>query len=242
MSRRFEELDWQATPLGAISLRRRRDPSTAIDVYEVKLDDDYLMSSAFTVAEIEVAQMALDSLSGSELTVVVGGLGLGYTAVTVLEDPRVRELLVVERLGPVIDWHRRELVPAGKVLSQDPRCQLIEGDFFTMTAAGTLDGATPNRRFSAIVVDIDHSPRHLLHPSHGSLYDAAGSQSLADQLEPDGVFALWSNDPPDATYSAVLAGAFHDVDVEVVTFANPLQGKEATNTVYLARSPRTLPS
>ncbi len=237
MSKRFEELDWQPTPLGDISLRRRRDPATHTDVFEVKLDDDYLMSSLFTVAEVEVARMALDGLTGSELTVVVGGLGLGYTALTVLEDPRVQELLVVERLGPVIDWHRRALVPAGRVLSADPRCRLVEGDFFTMAADGALDAAVPRRRFSAIVVDIDHSPRHLLHPSHSSLYDVAGTRSLADQLEPDGVFALWSNDPPDTEYRDTLSVAFRTVDVEVVRFTHPLQDKEGTNTVYLAQAP-----
>ena len=53
MSARFEELGWQQTPMGVISLRRRFDPSVRADVYEVKLGDEYLMSSLFTVAEKE---------------------------------------------------------------------------------------------------------------------------------------------------------------------------------------------
>ncbi len=113
MSARFEELDWRETPMGAISLRRRRDPGSGEDVYEVKLDDDFLMSSLFTVAEIEVARLALAELSGEGLDVVVGGLGLGYTAQTVLQDPNVASLLVVETLGEVIDWHERGLIPGG---------------------------------------------------------------------------------------------------------------------------------
>ncbi|WP_235883896.1 hypothetical protein [Saccharopolyspora elongata] len=55
MGVRFEEIDWRETPIGAISLRRRRDPLLDVDVYEVKLDDEYLMSSLFTVAEEELA-------------------------------------------------------------------------------------------------------------------------------------------------------------------------------------------
>ena len=76
MSARFEELDWRPTPMGAISLRRRRDPLSGKDVYEVKLDDDFLMSSLFTVAEVEVARIALADLPGAGLDVAVGGLGL----------------------------------------------------------------------------------------------------------------------------------------------------------------------
>ncbi|MDQ1658867.1 MAG: hypothetical protein QOD41_3950, partial [Cryptosporangiaceae bacterium] len=95
MGIRITELGWRATPMGEISLRRRRDPVSGGDVYEIKLDDEYLMSSLFTVAEVEVARLALAELTGTDLDVAVGGLGLGYTARTVLEDSAVRSLLVV---------------------------------------------------------------------------------------------------------------------------------------------------
>jgi spermidine synthase len=236
MSARFEELDWRQTPLGAISLRRRRDPLFGKDVYEVKLDDDFLMSSLFTVAEIEVARLALATLSGPDLDVAVGGLGLGYTALTVLEDPDVRSLVVVETLGEVIEWHERGLIPLGVTLTSDSRCRLVQGDFFAMVGASGLDPETPGRRFHAVIVDIDHSPRHLLHPSHAGFYELAGVRRLAGHLHPGGVFALWSNDPPDDGYQAVLAEVFADVTAEVVSFHNPLQDREATNTVYVART------
>ena len=139
VSARFEELDWRPTPLGAISLRRRRDPQSGDDVYEVKLDDDFLMSSLFTVAEIEVARLALAELAGPGLDVAVGGLGLGYTAQTVLEHPNVRSLVVVEALGEVIEWHERGLIPVGAALTSDSRCRFVHGDFFAMVAASGLD-------------------------------------------------------------------------------------------------------
>jgi spermidine synthase len=236
MSARFEELDWRETPMGAISLRRRRDPRSGDDVYEVKLDDDFLMSSLFTVAEIEVARLALAELSCADLDVAVGGLGLGYTAQTVLADPHVRSLVVVETLGEVIEWHERGLIPAGAALRSDPRCRFVHGDFFAMVEAGELDPETQGRRFHAIIVDIDHSPRHLLHPSHAGFYAPDGVRRLAGHLHPGGVFALWSNDPPDDDYAAVLGEVFADVSAEIVSFHNPLQDREATNTVYVAKT------
>lgn len=236
MSARFEELDWRPTPLGEISLRRRRDPLVGKDVYEVKLDDDFLMSSLFTVAEIEVARLAMAELSGSSLDVAVGGLGLGYTAQTVLEYANVRSLVVVEALGEVIEWHVRGLIPVGASLTSDLRCRLVHGDFFAMTGGSGFDPEAPGRRFHAVIVDIDHSPRQVLHPSNAGFYEAPGVRRLADHLHPDGVFALWSNDPPDEDYQAVLAEVFADVRAEVVSFHNPLQGRDATNTVYIARA------
>ena len=40
----------------------RLEPTLQIDVYEVKLGDEFLMSSLFTVAEIELAKLGLAGL------------------------------------------------------------------------------------------------------------------------------------------------------------------------------------
>lgn len=237
MSARFEELDWRTTPMGAISLRRRRDPLSGEDVYEVKLDDDYLMSSLFVVAEVQVARLALADLPGPGLDVAVGGLGLGYTAQAVLEYANVGSLVVVETLSEVIEWHERGLIPVGATLTSDPRCRLVQGDFFAMIDSSSgLDPENPGRRFHAIILDVDHSPRHLLHPSHAGFYEPSGVRRLAAHLHPAGIYSLWSNDPPDEDYEALLAEVFVDVKSHVVSFHNPLQQREATNTVYVAKA------
>lgn len=224
--------------MGAISLRRRREPSTGLDVYEAKLDDEFLMSSLFTAGEIALAQLALARLPGSELDVVVGGLGLGYTADAVLSDSRVSSLLVVEALGEVIEWHQRQLVPLGERLASDPRCRLTRGDFFSVVGSpGGLDPEAPDRRFHAVLVDIDHSPDHVLDPSHAPFYRPSGLRVLAERLHPGGIFALWSDDPPDERFGSALAEVFPGSEAQVVTFDNPLLGGTATNTVYLAQTP-----
>lgn len=235
MSARFEELDWCETPMGTVSLRRRLEPSLKIDVYEVKLGDEFLMSSLFTVAEVELARLGLARVPGTGLDVVVGGLGLGYTARAVLMDSRVRSLVVVEALGEVIQWHERELLPATAGIASDPRTRLHQGDFFAMSDddAG-FDPEVPGRRFDAVLVDIDHTPRHVLHPRHAAFYTPAGLCRLTRHLHPAGTFALWSDDPPDADFGAVLAEVFASTQTHVITFANPLTGGSSANTVYIA--------
>ncbi|PGH47462.1 spermidine synthase [Streptomyces sp. Ru87] len=239
MSARFEEIDWRPTPLGDISLRRRRDPASGSDVYEVKLGDEFLMSSLFTAGEIALTRLGLAGLPDGELDVAVGGLGLGYTARTALDDSRVRSLTVVEALDAVIEWHRRHLVPLGEGLTSDPRCRLVRGDFFAAVddPAG-LDPHRPGQLFDAILLDIDHSPRHVLNPRHAALYRPAGLRALAGRLRPGGVFALWSNDPPDEEFTSVLAEVFTAPEAHTVGFENPLQGGTATNTVYVATKSR----
>ncbi len=235
----FEELDYRHTPLGELILRRRTEPSLGVEVYEVKLGDAFLMSSLFTEGEIALARHALSGLGTGPLDIAVGGLGLGYTARAALDHPGVRSLLVVEALADVIDWHARGLVPLGRGLIADPRCELLEGDFFALVKGPGIHPGKPGKRFHAILVDIDHSPRHVLHPSHSGLYEEHGLACLASHLLPGGAFALWSNDPPDADFCAALAAAFPESEARVVKFHNPLTGGEATNTVYIARTAAT---
>ena len=235
MSALFEELDYRPTPMGVLSLRRRKHLASGIDIHEIKLGDEFLMSSLFTAAEIALARLGLAALAGTDLDVVVGGLGLGYTAQAVLEDSRVRSLMVIDALAEVIEWHEQGLLPLGEKLTGDPRCRLVHGDFFAVS--GSADGFDPQatrRLFDAVLVDIDHSPRKLLHPRHAALYEPAGLARLAAHLRPGGVFALWSNDPPDDAFNSVLAGVFAISAAHVVTFDDAQGDPGASNTVYVA--------
>src|SRR5438270_12419609 len=100
MSLNFKELSYHETPLGVLTLRRRRMMSLGdLDIYEVKLGDDFLMSSLFHEVEVALAHLGLAELHGNgPWDVVVGGLGLGYTARAALEHREVASLLVVEAL------------------------------------------------------------------------------------------------------------------------------------------------
>lgn len=223
-------------PHGGNSLRRRTEPSLNVDVYEVKLGDEFLMSSLFTAAEVALARLGLAQAVNADLDIVVGGLGLGYTAQTAIEDPRVRSLVVVEALGEVIGWHQRGLLPDSAELASDPRVRLQRGDFFAMSdSEAGFDPETPRRRFHAVLLDIDHTPRHVLHPSHAGFYTPAGLRKLVGHLHPGGVFALWSDDPPDAEFEGVLAEVFGQFEASIIRFPNPLTGGHSTNTVYVAR-------
>ena len=116
---------------------------------------------------------------------------------------------MIDYLAPVIAWHRQGILPLGRRLADDPRCRLVEGDFFALAAAGAgLDPQAPGQRFDAVLLDIDHSPDFHLNPSHADFYSPAGLTRLTRQLTPGGVFALWSNDRPDPAFTDRVAGAF----------------------------------
>ena len=231
----IQELAYLKTPLGDLTLRRRTE--TLLDnqeVFEVKLGDEYLMSSLFTEAERQLATLGLSPLSG-ELDVVVGGLGLGYTAAEALKNKMVASLLVIDLFQAVIDWHQAGLVPNAEVLIKDPRCELRQGDFFDLARTG-FDADAPERKFDAILLDIDHSPEHFLNQSNKSLYTPDGLASVRSQLKPGGCFALWSNDPASEDFTAHLRSVFGSATAHNVEFPNPYTNSISVNSVYVAQN------
>ena len=244
----FEEIDYRETELGDLILRRRTVLALDnLEVYEIILGNAFLMSSMFTVVEEALSKLGLaaaaESTGAASLDVVVGGLGLGYTARAALEEDADRKtpvgsLLVVDYLKPVIEWHEQELVPLGRGLNADPRFRYVLGDFFKLAVAGVGEGGfdpeSPGRKFHAVLLDIDHSPDHLLHEGNAEFYQTAGLRRLADQLYPGGVFALWSNDPPDDGFMKTLEEVFASCESHEVSFHNPLQEKDSKSTVYVA--------
>ena len=236
MKSNFEELDYQKTHLGELVLQRRRMLAlNGREVYEVKLSDEYLMSSLFHDAEVALADIGLGELDGEGWDVVVGGLGLGYTAAAALKFKQLKRLIVVEALAPVIEWHRRGLVPNGKALTRDDRCVFRHADFFALVRGDGFDPEVDGTRFDAILLDIDHTPEFWLNSSHGDLYSENGMHRLKSFLKPHGIFALWSNDPPEDAFLKLLSTVFASADGRLVQFDNPLQQTMATNGVYVAR-------
>lgn len=241
-SSRFEELDYRQTPLGELILRRRLIPSLDdLEVHEVILGDAYLMTSLFTEVEQALSRLGLAAVketvpAGTALEVVVGGLGLGYTARAALEVGEVGSLLVVDYLEPVIEWHEKGMVPLGPGLMADGRCRFVHGDFFELSLSETagFDPEDSARRFHAILLDIDHSPANLLHERHGEFYEAEGLRKLAAKIHPGGVFALWSDDPPEDAFMQALGEVFDSCGSHVVSFENPHLEKMSESTVYVA--------
>jgi spermidine synthase len=230
----FEEIDRQITSIGEISLRRRWDPSLETEIHEVKLDDDFLMSTLFTVAEQELAHRVLALVDAVEVDVLVGGLGLGYTAAAALEDARIRQVDVVEMSSAVVGWHRDGLVPLGAALSGDGRCRFVTADFFELMRSGASVGAGPVQRYDAVLLDIDHAPAHLLHERHADFYSHDGLSRVRDRLRPGGVFGMWSDGAEDPRFTELLGDTFGRAEAEAVSFPNPYTGADSTSTVYLA--------
>ena len=238
MSLMFEELDYRPTPIGDLRLRRRRMVQFGdLDIYEIILGDDFLMTSLFHESEDQLSKIGLAALAGDNLDVVVGGLGLGYTAAVALENPRVGSLIVVDYLQGVIDWHNQGLVPMSSKLTGDSRCRFVHGDFFAMSqdTLRSYDPQDPEKKHDVILLDIDHTPTNVLNPSNLHLYTEQGLTELGSHLKPGGVFALWSDGSPVDSFTEHLLSVFVSAESHLIEFPNPVTGGSSVGTVYVAR-------
>jgi spermidine synthase len=225
----LDVLAYEETPLGAICLRRREllsDPGTIVT--EITLDHEMLMSSHHTASEVALSSCALNRHSGQGLRVLIGGLGLGYTAYEVLRSDRVARVDVVEFLPQVVGWMRDGLVPLSDALNADSRLHVIHADVYAMLAA------KPEHPYDLILIDVDHSPDEQLGKDNASFYTEAGLQLAKKHLAKGGVLGVWSY-AESSPFVAAMRSVFDRVDVEGVTFHNDFMDEAETNWLFLAR-------
>ncbi len=232
----IEFLAHEDTAIGTLILRRRAllsKPGTVVT--EITLDHEFLMSSYITVSERALSRIALEMHTGGQLQVLVGGLGLGYTAWEVLQSSRVARAEVVEFSPAVIAWMKEGLVPLSSRLAAEPRMEIVEGDVFQRLALPPDPAGPP---FDLILIDVDHSPaehlgEHLGGARNGGFYTAEGLRAARRHLAPGGVLGVWSY-AESSPFALALRDVFREVRIEPVTFMNDLIDEETTDWLFFA--------
>lgn len=225
----LEILAYESSPIGMICLRQRvmpSDPDTVVT--EITLDHEFLMSSHNTASERALSVRALEAHAGKDLTVLIGGLGLGYTAREALTSDRVGRVEVVEYLPQVIDWLDRGLLPLAGELKADSRLTVTQGDVYAR-----LSGP-PGSVYDLILIDVDHSPDEPLGEASAAFYTRHGLSQAREHLAQEGILGVWSY-AKSTGFAETLRAVFAEVQVEPLTFWNPVLEEEETNWLFFSR-------
>lgn len=221
--RESREIARAETERGEVLLRERRTPEGPA-VLELRVNGVFVMDSAETTSERALARAALE-LVPDPRNVLIGGLGLGYTAREVLADPRVVRLDVAEIEEAVIGWTREGLVP-GSGFAADRRVSLVHGDVAQVVAE------TRGPTYDLVLLDIDNGPRHLVHDDNAAVYRPPFLAEVGTRLLPDGVLAVWSADEAPELGRA-LGQVFADTEVRPVPVR--LQERDTSYWLYTGR-------
>ncbi len=177
------------TERGDVVLRRRTS-ETAADVVELRVNGVFVMDTAETTSEIELAAQALD-LVDDPAAVLIGGLGLGFTLQRVLADTRVQRAVVVEIEEPLIDWMRNGTVPHGPGVLADARATVVNADI-------AMAVAEARSSYDLVLLDVDNGPGYLVHEANEAVYQTQFLHRCRQVLAPGGVLVIWSaNAAPD---------------------------------------------
>lgn len=205
-----------------LSLHRRgRD-------FYLHLDGEELMSSRATGSESALAELACGELPAARrATILIGGLGLGFTLQAALAAlPRDARVVVAEVFPSIVEWHRLYLTDLGRPL-EDPRVRVRQQDVFELL------GEAHRGRYHAILLDVDDGPAAWCLESNRRLYGRDGLQRIKRSLVAGGVLAVWSADSQPA-FVKRLQGCDFTVRAQAVRS----RGRKGwRHTVFVARAP-----
>lgn len=193
----LEPLGRHLSPRGEVVLQRRTGPAGSAE--ELIVNGVFAMDSAETSTERRLAGF----VTGSGGRILVGGLGLGYTAAEILAAD-VARVDVVEIEACLVEWARAGLTPTLAAVVADPRTHLHVADI-----ASVLAGRGPQGPWNAIVLDVDNGPDFLIHAGNDTLYGPASLQAAYAQLAPGGTLAIWCQGP-----SAELLTTLREISAE----------------------------
>ena len=203
------EIDAAPTPEGGRMVLRQAD-----EIWEIRVNGWELMSNRAHRSEEALAELACAGLTGAP-TVLIGGLGLGYTLRAALDTlPQAAQVVVAELVPAIIDWNRGPLAPLAARPLNDPRVTLLPGD-----VGDLID--TAEGRYDAILLDVDNGPRALTDRGNHRLYGAAGLAACRRALRAGGVLAVWSADPAPEFERALAEAGFAPSSTQVSPRGTP---------------------
>ncbi|WP_244210096.1 spermidine synthase [Streptomyces sp. P11-1] len=202
-------LDRREGPFGEVVLRERGEH------FEIIANGCFLMDTSDGRSERLLIDAALAALPAGRTgpSVLIGGLGVGFSLVRAAEEERWGRIAVVEREQAIVDWHRRGPLDriSGAALA-DPRTEVLHTDLLDHLR-------TTTERYDALCLDIDNGPDWTVTEENGSLYSPTGLARCLDRLTPGGVLAVWSAQPSAEFEQALRNAGFTRVRTEEVAVA-----------------------
>ncbi|MGI8523286.1 MAG: hypothetical protein ACR2K3_08245 [Nocardioides sp.] len=220
----YVEVAHADSPRGGLVLRARADGSAGPSIIELRANGIFVMDSAEHTSEQALANAAL-ALHDDPEAVLVGGLGLGFTASAVLADRRVRRCVVVEIEEALVGWMRDGTIPHGPELLAEERLTVVVADIAVAVAE-----ARP-ARYDLVLLDVDNGPGYLVHETNAAIYEPPFLAEVQRILRPGGALVVWSADRSPALEDA-LGALFGNADT--TAYDVDLQGRSEQYWLHTA--------
>lgn len=216
-----EVIERSRTARGELVLQRRGKD------FEIISNGTFLMATYNGESERRLVQAVLNTVQ-SPRSVLIGGLGVGFSLHEALQYEGVTQVDVFEIEPKIVEWNRERLGDIARRSIEDRRTRIRVGDFvdWLYHALDTIDA------YDAICVDIDNGSDWTVHDSNAGLYSGAGLVRLSSLLRPGGAISFW-NARRDLVFEQLLHAYF---EVMELTFVEHPVGEP--DVVYVVQGPR----
>jgi spermidine synthase len=170
----------------------------------IQINGEDLMPSRQHESELELARLSCAHLTGSrEPSILIGGLGMGYTLRQALDmlSPHAK-VVVSELLDAVVEWNREFLGELNGQALADERVDIKTGDVVELISHS-------DSRFDAILLDIDNGPIAMTDSGNSRLYGREGILACRRALRKQGCLAVWSAVPSKEFERLLMSCSFH---------------------------------
>ncbi len=169
-----------------------------------------LMNSRLSGSEEALAVRTCECLQDRRRpTVLIGGLGMGFTLRAALASlPQDASVVVAELVPAVVAWARGPMAALFDGCLDDPRVRIREGDVAALIAAAPA-------AYDAILLDVDNGPAGQTRESNQGLYDPRGLASAHRALRPGGFLSVWSVEANDAFLARMRKASFAVDEIRV---------------------------
>jgi len=222
MAKPWLTIDSDNTSDGLLELRQRNGSD-----FLITIDGRVLMNSHANRSEVLLSKLACDCMNNKkDPRVLIGGLGMGCTLKSALDELPGNARIVVAELNPVVvRWCQGPVAPLTGGAVNDPRVTIEIADVASMIRNSAMKGG--DNRFDAIILDLYEGPFEAARERGDYLYGDHALKMSGSALMPGGVFAVWSEDPDRAFERRLVRAGF--------SFKRHRPGRGNRHVVYIAK-------
>ncbi|MBK5252243.1 MAG: hypothetical protein JJE29_06385 [Peptostreptococcaceae bacterium] len=194
--------------------------------FEIIINGVFIMATYNSGSSEFLIRNAASRIEGKRpLSVLIAGLGMGFTVFEACRNERIESIDVVEMEEVIVDWNKKYFKTCEQSCFDSGRVALYIDDFYN-------HAINSKKSHDIICIDIDNGPMLLVNEGNEKVYTSEFMQVVLGILNNGGVCVIWSCDR-DRRLEQSMEDVFDEVEIEELT--EKFKGRDVSYYLYFGR-------